>query len=259
MIELLYLLVALVATTIGAIVGLGGGVIIKPILDMIGYHDISTIGLLTTITVLTMAFVSTIRHLKNKSKLSFKVLYIAAGSIIGGILGNIGFNLMVAETKGETVQLTQSVIFIVMISLVLVFLKFKSKIKTHHIESKLITILAGIILGSIASFLGIGGGAFNVVVLMILFSFNAKQAAMNSLMIKLFSQLAKVIMISVSTGFASYDLTMLRVMIPAGILGGIIGISIQRRIKHRTVDLVFKIVLYFIIIINTYNSILILL
>lgn len=254
MIELIYLLVALIATTIGAIVGLGGGVIIKPVLDVIGYHDILTIGILTTFTVLTMALVSTIKHIKNKSKLSFKALFIASGSIVGGVLGNYIFDLMVVGSNNETIKLTQSIIFIVMISLVLLFLKFKKRITSQHINSKLVMFISGVILGSIASFLGVGGGAFNVVVLIYLFSFDAKIAAINSLLIKLFSQTAKVVSISLTTGFGGYDLSMLKVMIPAAILGGLIGSSFNKKMKNESIDLLFRGVLFFIIIINTYNA-----
>ena len=43
MITLLYTLIILIATTAGALGGLGGGVIIKPLFDAIGVHDASTV------------------------------------------------------------------------------------------------------------------------------------------------------------------------------------------------------------------------
>ncbi|WP_062320313.1 hypothetical protein [Halolactibacillus sp. JCM 19043] len=54
----LYFLVALVATLLGSLAGLGGGVIIKPILDLLGDFDLATISILSSVTVLSMAVVS---------------------------------------------------------------------------------------------------------------------------------------------------------------------------------------------------------
>jgi len=54
----LYFLVSLIATTVGSITGMGGGVIIKPILDFIGTYNAQTIGVISSITVLTMSIIS---------------------------------------------------------------------------------------------------------------------------------------------------------------------------------------------------------
>ena len=52
--SLLYFLIALGATTVGALTGMGGGVIIKPLCDVIGTYDAQTIGVLACITVFSM-------------------------------------------------------------------------------------------------------------------------------------------------------------------------------------------------------------
>ena len=54
----IYFLVALFATSLGSISGMGGGVIIKPFLDAFGQFDAATIGVLSSVTVLTMALVA---------------------------------------------------------------------------------------------------------------------------------------------------------------------------------------------------------
>ena len=48
--NIIYFLVGIIATTIGAISGIGGGVIIKPVLDTLGNYDISTISILSSFT-----------------------------------------------------------------------------------------------------------------------------------------------------------------------------------------------------------------
>ena len=47
--------VSLISSLIGAISGIGGGVIIKPVLDSLGVMSISTINFLSGCTVLAMA------------------------------------------------------------------------------------------------------------------------------------------------------------------------------------------------------------
>ncbi|GAA4063640.1 hypothetical protein [Amphibacillus indicireducens] len=53
-----YFIISLLASIIGAIAGIGGGVFIKPILDFLGDYPLATIGILSSTTVLTMSVVS---------------------------------------------------------------------------------------------------------------------------------------------------------------------------------------------------------
>ena len=51
MVTVLYSIIIFVACTIGAIVGIGGGVIIKPLLDFIGVHSVEVVGFISTCAV----------------------------------------------------------------------------------------------------------------------------------------------------------------------------------------------------------------
>ncbi|MBQ8765208.1 MAG: sulfite exporter TauE/SafE family protein, partial [Clostridia bacterium] len=59
--QIIYFLLALFATTIGSLTGMGGGVIIKPLMDVLGDFDVQTIGVISSITVFSMAIVSVIK------------------------------------------------------------------------------------------------------------------------------------------------------------------------------------------------------
>ncbi|MCD8352587.1 MAG: hypothetical protein LUC93_18445, partial [Planctomycetaceae bacterium] len=59
--ELLYLAIALCSTTAGALTGMGGGVIIKPVIDLVGHYDAASINALSSLTVLIMSVVSVAR------------------------------------------------------------------------------------------------------------------------------------------------------------------------------------------------------
>ncbi len=60
MIGLIYFVVIVLANTVGAISGMGGGVLIKPILDLIGVHSVAGISFYSTVAVFTMSIVSTV-------------------------------------------------------------------------------------------------------------------------------------------------------------------------------------------------------
>ena len=53
--SLLFGIVSFGASIIGAICGIGGGVIIKPVLDVFGWASVSTISFLSGCTVLSMS------------------------------------------------------------------------------------------------------------------------------------------------------------------------------------------------------------
>ncbi len=55
----------------------------------------------------------------------------------------------------------------------------KNNMKQFKIENSLLCIIIGMGLGTISSFLSIGGGTVNVCVLTLFFSMNAKEAAVN--------------------------------------------------------------------------------
>ena len=71
MIYLLYFLIAIGATTVGSLTGMGGGVIIKPLMDLLGGFDVETIGVLSSITVFAMSIVSVGKQIAQKAKIDF--------------------------------------------------------------------------------------------------------------------------------------------------------------------------------------------
>lgn len=78
------------------------------------------------------------------------------------------------------------------------------------------------LLGIISSFLGIGGGPINLVVLGYCFSMDSKTAAVISLYIILFSQLASLLAALIS-GVPDFPPMALALMVAGGIGGGIAG------------------------------------
>lgn len=254
---MLYFIVGLIASTIGAISGIGGGVFIKPTLDFLGNYDIVTINFLSSATVFTMACVSLSKvkfaNLKSQGKVS---LIIAGGSIFGGILGKSIFNYLLYFIENDAiVPAIQSGILSVLILTIFILIRYKHRFKARKIENKFVIIAIGFSLGIISAFLGIGGGPLNIAILMLLFSMNAKSAAFNSILIIFFSQLASLSLAGVATGFSGIKMAMLPFILMGGVLGGVLGTKITKSLQSRHIEYVLSISLLMIFFINTYNLI----
>ena len=87
MVLLLIFLICFLASVIGAICGIGGGVIIKPVLDAFGIMDVATISFLSGCTVLSMSTYSVIKNkLSGESHVEQKNgLPLALGAAAGGL------------------------------------------------------------------------------------------------------------------------------------------------------------------------------
>ena len=91
-----FFLICFFASIIGAICGIGGGVIIKPVLDAFGVMDVATISFLSGCTVLSMTTYSVIKSkLSGSSNIEQKTgLPLALGAAVGGLLGKWMFSFV---------------------------------------------------------------------------------------------------------------------------------------------------------------------
>ena len=72
MLIVLLMLVGFFASVVGAICGIGGGVVIKPVLDSIGFAEADTISFLSGLTVLCMSGYNIIRSFLAKEKMDLE-------------------------------------------------------------------------------------------------------------------------------------------------------------------------------------------
>lgn len=251
----IYSLVIFVSTLLGAFVGLGGGVIIKPVLDFIGFHTLAQIAFFSSAAVFSMSVTSTVKHLKNKTPINMKtVLLFALGSVFGGILGNRLFHYALSVSSSpESVKGIQSAVLAVFLALVI--LSVNVKIKHYQIKNPAAIAFTGLFLGLCAAFLGIGGGPINVAVLTVLFSFSMRDAAVYSVAIVLFSQLSNLVTIFINTGFKDYDIKYLAVIIPFAILGGFFGAKLNRKCSEKTIRIVFSLAVSSVVCLSAYNAV----
>lgn len=256
MLTAIYSAVILVATTLGAFVGLGGGVIIKPVLDFIGKEPRMQVDFLSAAAVFTMSVVSTGKYIKRRQKFDISIIiFIAAGSILGGYLGSAAMDYIGTLIAQQIIRCIQAFTLAVLLTAVSIYVGKCSF--SFEVKNKLAILAVGLALGFFASFLGIGGGPINVAVLTLFFSMNVKDSAVYSVAIIFFSQLSKLITIFATAGFEPYahQWKTLVFILPAAVIGGFIGSSFNRKFDDKLIRKVFVTVMILLIILNIYNGV----
>lgn len=254
MLYVLYFLIAIGATTVGSLTGMGGGVIIKPLMDLLGGYDVETIGVLSSVTVFAMSVVSVGKQIAQKTKIDFgTAIPLALGSVGGGLLGQWLLQLIVGSAPKNLVTVVQNAVLAVLILAVYLYMRNKSRIKSLSLHGLVPSVLVGMFLGVCSSFLGIGGGPINVALIIFLFGYDTKSATVCSIVTILFSQISKLGSVALSTGFGGYDLSILPVMVVGAIAGGFIGASLNKKFQEQTVDKAFNAVQLLVLALSIVN------
>ncbi|MCR5149609.1 MAG: TSUP family transporter [Clostridiales bacterium] len=93
--DIIYIVVVLFATPLGALAGIGGGVIIKPVFDAFGEYSAAQISVVSSCAVFAMSLVSMVissKQIKEQRQHIKTILPLAVGSAFGGWLGEFMFS-----------------------------------------------------------------------------------------------------------------------------------------------------------------------
>ena len=253
---LLFTAVSFLASVIGAVCGIGGGVIIKPALDLLGWASVSSISFLSGCTVLSMSFYSVSKSiLSGEKSVDMKIgTPLALGAAFGGVAGKQMFNGIRGMYENQNmVGGVQAGCLAVITVGTLVYVVNKRKVRSRNIHWPAACLFIGFALGMMSGFLGIGGGPVNLVVLFYFFGMDTKTAAANSLYIILFSQITSLITTFVTKSVPDFEPVTLLLMAAGGIGGGMAGRRVNKRIEGSVVDKLFVGVMVLIIVISVYN------
>ena len=251
-----FFLVSFLASIVGAICGIGGGVVIKPVLDMLGLETVAAISFLSGCTVLSMSCYSVTRALaRGDSGVDLKTgTPLAVGGALGGLAGKRLFDLVRAmfENQGRVGAVQAACLGVITLG-TLAYTLNKARIPTHRVTVPAVCAAIGLCLGIMSSFLGIGGGPINLVVLYFFFSMDTKTAASNSLYIILFSQLASLLSTLATHTVPDFRWPVLLVMVCGGVGGGMVGRMLNKKMDNRLVDRLFIGLMAAIVVICAYN------
>lgn len=243
-------IISFIGSLIGGITGLGGGMIIKPMFSTILLMT-STIGtvvskFISTSVVFSMSAKSVNYYQKQNVKFDYKLGFMLGFGIIVGIYAvhlvpRVGFALE---------SLLQGILYFLVFLVVLLRDKY---VKLNYRHNVVIVILIGIIIGFLASFFGIGGGAIKMPFFIVFFAMTVKEAAIYSFFASLVSEPVKLFQYGRDIIVQDQSLEALKitgivsiVVVIAAIIGGTLGVRIQHKSNEKFVAIMFNIViLYF--------------
>lgn len=256
MIYVMFFLLGSLTSLVGSICGIGGGIILKPVLDAFGMWDAATINFLSGCTVFSMAAWNFGQSAAKKQfDFDMKVTApMAVGAAIGGIIGKTMFSYAeVALGNDQLLTAIQMIILIVITLATLIYTIKKASIKTLQLTNMGACLAIGVTLGILSSFLGIGGGPFNLMFLGYFFSFSTKKAAQSSLFIILLSQMTSLGQTVLSGIPAGVDMIALIFLAVSGIAGAIGGKTMNKKMDDKAVDKLFIGLILVILALCVYN------
>ena len=255
MIELIYGIIILLATFTGAFVGLGGGVIIKPLLDLIGHDTVAVVNFISACAVFSMSISSTVKHVKAKTEIDFKfIVTLSIGAVAGGIGGSALFDYLLTQFDNDALKRLQGLILGILLVASVIYINVKNA-KSFKVKNPAGIVFVGLALGFIASFLGVGGGPINVAFLVLFFSMSMKDAAVYSVGTIFFSQLSKLVTMAIKGTIPDFSPTVLIVAVVCAVAGGIIGAQMNKKCNEKVIKTVFTVVVAAIAAVNFYNAI----
>lgn len=250
--------VCFLASLLGPLCGIGGGVIIKPVVDAMNVMSVSTVSFLSSMSVLIMSLSTLAQNAASgQSDIDARAMSpIAVSSAVGGVIGKMLFNRLGSVfPDAELVGAVQAAVLIVLAVLVLAYTLNKACIKGLKLENAWAQALIGFCAGACWSFLGIGGGPFNLAILVFFFAMESKPAAQASLFIIAFSQTASLIYTLATGSVPAFLPVVLLGMAAMAVLGSVVGRRLLRRMDSAAVDKLYVFALVLIIVICTYNFI----
>ena len=252
---MLFFIIAAAASVIGALCGLGGGVIITPLLDTFTDFSVFQISILSAFSVLTVSVTSVIKYTTQKTGFNLlRCTFIGIGSVLGGYAGTFFLSTLISSLDASFVSAVQSGAAALLLGAAVIYMMFFKQRLSFNIRNNFAVLLAGLLLGFLSSLLSIGGGPINVALMVLLFSVSICEAAVSSLFVIAFSQTTKIITSAVTTGFGGIDLSPLWILVPTAFAGALVGAWLNKRLNKTAVTIVYNVTVCLLVLINAYNA-----
>ena len=236
MIDQLWLIpLGFVAGILGSMLGLGGGIIIVPVLTFLGFPP--TVAASNSLfAAFSNSVASTISYSKQK-RIEYSLgLKLGLLSIPGTILGAI----ISTDVAPDIFKILFG--FVLIASSVYIFLRKQIESREKTISKQLIIFIIGasFFAGIISSFFGIGGGIIFVPLMVVGMGMSMKRAAPTSQLILLFASLSGIIVHSI---LGHPDFLQSGFLAIGSFFGGLVGAKLSLTVKERNLKILISIVL----------------
>ena len=236
MIDQLWLIpLGFAAGLLGSMIGLGGGIIVVPILTFLGFPPTAAASN-SLFAALSNAIASTISYSKQK-RIEYSLgLKLGLLSIPGTILGA----LISTDVTPDVFKILFGFVLIASAAYIFLRKKIETREKTISKQMMVFAIGASFFAGIISSFFGIGGGIIFVPLMVVGMGMAMKKAAPTSQMILLFASLSGVVVHSL---LGHPDFLQAGFLAIGSFIGGLVGARLSIDIKERYLQLLVSAVI----------------
>ena len=236
MIDQLWLIpLGFAAGVLGSMIGLGGGVIIVPVLTFLGFPPTAAASN-SLFAALSNAVASTISYSRQKRieySLGLKLgLLSVPGTIFGAILST--------DVAPDIFKILFGLVLVASAAYIFLRKKFESKEKSISKQMIVFAIGASFFAGIISAFFGIGGGTIFVPLMVVGIGMAMKRAAPTSQLILLFASLSGVITHSL---LGHPDFLQAGFLAIGSFIGGMVGARLSLDIKERYLQILISAVI----------------
>ncbi|MCV0392474.1 MAG: sulfite exporter TauE/SafE family protein [Nitrosopumilus sp.] len=233
--QLWLILLGFAAGILGSMIGLGGGIIVVPVLTFLGFPPTAAASN-SLFAALSNSIASTISYTKQK-RIEFSLgLKLGLLSIPGTVLG--------ALISTDVTPIVFKILFgfVLIASAVYIFLrkKIQTKDKILSKQMMLFAVGASFFAGIISSFFGIGGGIIFVPLMVVGMGMAMKKAAPTSQLILLFASSSGVVVHSL---LGHPDFLQAGFLAIGSFIGGLVGARLSLDVKERYLQILVSVVI----------------
>lgn len=233
--QLWLILLGFAAGVLGSMLGLGGGIIVVPVLTFLGFSP-TTAASNSLFAALSNAIASTISYSKQK-RVEFSLgLKLGLLSVPGTILGAI----ISTDVTPAIFKILFGLVLIASAAYLILRKKIQDKEKSLTIQMIIFVVGASFFAGIISAFFGIGGGIIFVPLMVVGMGMAMKKAAPTSQLILLFSSLSGIITHSL---LGHPDFTQAGFLAIGSFVGGMVGARLSIDIKERYLQILVSAVI----------------
>ncbi|HJM26071.1 MAG TPA: sulfite exporter TauE/SafE family protein [Nitrosopumilus sp.] len=229
------ILLGFAAGILGSMIGLGGGIIVVPVLTFLGFPP--TVAASNSLfAALSNAIASTISYSKQKRiefSLGLKLgLLTVPGTVLGAVISS--------DVSSEIFKILFGIVLVFSAAYIFLRKKLETKEKTLSKQMMVFAIGASFFAGIVSSFFGIGGGIIFVPLMVVGMGMAMKRAAPTSQLILLFASLSGVIVHSI---LGHPDFLQAGLLAIGSFFGGLVGARLSLEIKERYLQILISVVI----------------
>jgi len=233
--QLWIVLLGFAAGILGSMIGLGGGIIVVPVLTFLGLPP--TVAASNSLfAALSNATASTISYSRQK-RIDFSLgIKLGILSIPGTVLGAVAS----ANVAHDIFKILFGFVLIASAAYIFLRKKIETKEKTLSKQMAIFTVCASFFAGIISSFFGIGGGIVFVPLMVVGMGMAMKKAAPTSQLVLLFASLSGVVVHSI---LGHPDFLQSGLLAVGSFFGGLVGARLSLRLRERYLQILVTVVI----------------